>query len=94
MVSLRAGVLAEIPDREIVMGAVTQPWMADAVMRALHPDQFAAFHESGYVKIAWTLRADPIGAAESVARTETRVVTTDLIARPLVRFGVTRVVRF
>ena len=39
------GVLAEIPGREIVMGAVTQPWMADVVFRPLPPGEFAAFHE-------------------------------------------------
>lgn len=75
------GVLAEIPDREIVMGAATRPWMADVVFRPLPPDQFAAFAEPGYVKIAWTLRADPVGADSSIFRTETRVVTTDLAAR-------------
>ncbi len=75
------GVLAEIPGREIVFGAVTQPWMANVVFRPLPADEFGAFHEPGYVKIIWTLRADPIGAAESVARTETRVVTTDPTAR-------------
>jgi len=77
MKALGWSVLAEIPDREIVMGAATQPWMANVVMRALPPDQFVAFHEPGYVKIAWTLRADSIGPAESIARTETRVATTD-----------------
>jgi hypothetical protein len=81
MTALGWGVLAEIPDREIVMGAATQPWMATVVMRALPADQFAAFHEPGYVKIVWTLRADPIGSIESVARTETRVATTDPTAR-------------
>jgi hypothetical protein len=75
------GVLAEIPGREIVMGAVTRPWTADVVFRPLPPDQFAAFAEPDYVKIAWTLRADPIGAAASIFRTETRVVTTDRTAR-------------
>ncbi len=75
------GELAEIPGREIVMGAVTQPWMANVVFRPLPPDEFAAFHEPDYVKIAWTLRADPLGAAESIFRTETRVVTTDSAAR-------------
>jgi hypothetical protein len=65
------GVLAEVPGREIVMGAVTRPWMADVVFRPLSPDQFAAFAEPDYVKIAWTLRADPIGAAASIFRTET-----------------------
>jgi hypothetical protein len=75
------GVLAEIPDREIVMGAVTQPWKADVVFRALPADEFASFHEPGYVKIVWTLRADALGPAESMAITETRVLTTDAFAR-------------
>ena len=75
------GVLAEIPGREIVVGAVTRPWMAQVVFRALPPDEFARFHEPGYVKIVWTLRADPIGADESVFRTETRAAATDPSAR-------------
>jgi hypothetical protein len=79
--SLGWGLLAEVPGREIVMGAVTQPWKADVVFRALPPAEFAAFREPGYVKIAWTLRADPAGPGESWACTETRVATTDPAAR-------------
>ena len=79
--SLGWGVLAEIPGREIVMGAVTQPWMANVVFRALPPDEFAAFHEPDYVKIVWTLRADPLGPAESMFRTETRAVSTHPASR-------------
>ena len=75
------GTLAEVPGREIVMGAVTQPWLADVVFQPLAPDEFIAFHQPGYVKIVWTLRADPDGAAASIFRTETRVVTTDPSAR-------------
>src|SRR5687767_10493152 len=56
--SLGWGVLEEVPDREIVVGAATKPWEANVTFRALPPDQFAAFSEPGYVKIAWTLRAD------------------------------------
>ena len=67
--------------REIVLGTVTQPWIADVVFRAVSPDAFAAFDEPGYVKIVCTLRADPISAAESVFRTETRVEPTDPTAR-------------
>jgi len=63
------------------MGAVTQPWMANVVFRALPPAEFAAFDEPGYAKIVWTLRADPIAAEESLFRTETRVNTTDPEAR-------------
>jgi hypothetical protein len=74
-------VLAETPGREIVMGAVTQPWKSEVVFRALPPDEFASFDEPGYVKIVWTLRADAIGPADSMAITETRVTTTDAFAR-------------
>jgi hypothetical protein len=81
MRALGWGVLAENPGREIVMGAVTQPWMADVRFQPLPPGEFAAFHEPDYVKIAWTLRADPEGAAASIFRTETRAVATDPAAR-------------
>ena len=74
-------VLAEIPDREVVLGAVTRPWDANPVFRPLSPQEFAGFHEPGYAKIVWTLRADLINVMESVARTETRVATTDQAAR-------------
>ena len=63
------------------MGAVTQPWKANVVFRSLPPHEFAAFHEPDYVKIGWTLRADPIGANTSIFRTETRAVATDSAAR-------------
>ena len=79
--SLGWGVLAEVPEREVVVGAATKPWEADVTFRALPPDEFATFSEPGYVKIAWTLRAEAIGATASVFRTETRAVATDATAR-------------
>jgi hypothetical protein len=75
------GVLAEIPGREIVMGAVTRPWEPNVVFRAVPAADFAAFREPGFVKIAWTLRADPAGPGASVFRTETRATATDAGAR-------------
>ena len=81
MQSLGWCVLAQVPGREVVAGAVTQPWKANVTFRGLSPGAFAAFNEPGYVKIAWTLRADPITATESVFRTETRAVATDASAR-------------
>lgn len=42
---------------------------------------FAAFNEPGYAKIVWTLRVDPTAVSESIARTETRVTTTDALSR-------------
>jgi hypothetical protein len=79
--SLGWGVLADVPGRAVVMGAVTQPWEANVTVRPLPPEDCAAFNEPGYVKIVWTLRADPIDARASVFRTETRVVATDASAR-------------
>ena len=79
--SLGWGMLAEVPGREIVMGAVTKPWEPDVVFRPLPPDAFAAFAEPGYVKIVWTLRAQPVDADHSVFDTETRAVATDGTAR-------------
>jgi hypothetical protein len=79
--SLGWGVLADVPGREIVMGAVTKPWEANVTFRALPPHEFASFTDPGFVKIAWTLRADPLDEERSVFRTETRAVATDAAAR-------------
>lgn len=79
--SLGWGVLAEEPGREIVVGAVTQPWKADVVFRAIPPQEFAAFSERGFVKIAWTLAVDPIGPSRCVFRTETRAIAVDAESR-------------
>jgi hypothetical protein len=75
------GVLADVPGREVVVGAVTKPWEADVTFRALPPDQFAAFAEPGYVQIAWTLRADSDAGGGAIFRTETRARATDAEAR-------------
>ena len=81
MQSLGWGLLAEVPGREVIMGAVTKPWEANVRFRSLPPDQFLAFDEPGYVKIVWTIRADPIGETDSIFRTETRAIATDRTSR-------------
>jgi hypothetical protein len=83
--SLGWGVLAEIPGRRIVLGAVTQPWKGEVVFRAVPPEKFAAFNEPKYVKIIWTLSVEPIGSDACLFHTETRVATTDAEARKLFR---------
>jgi hypothetical protein len=79
-------ILAEEPGREIVMGAVTQPWRATVTFLGFSPQAFTDFREPGYVKIAWTLRADPIDDGATLFRTETRVVATDAQARARFRW--------
>ena len=74
-------VLADVPDREVVVGAVTKPWEPNVTFRSVPADAFAAFAEPDYIKIAWTLRADPAHDGTSVFRTETRAVPTDAASR-------------
>ena len=75
------GKLTYTSGRELVMGAVTQPWIGEVKFRALPPDEFAAFAEPDFVKIAWTLEAEPLGAALTRFRTQTRVEPTGESAR-------------
>lgn len=71
-------VLEETPGREIVVGAVTRPWQANVTFRGIAPDAFRTFNEPDYVKIAWTLRVDPLdNGTRCVFTTETRAVATD-----------------
>lgn len=79
--SLGWGELARQPGRELVMGAVTQPWVADVRFTAVPPDDFLGYAESGRVKIVWTLEAMPIEPTLTLFRTETRVRATDMAAR-------------
>ena len=79
--SIGWGILAEVPDREIVVGAVCRPWQADPQFRAVPPDEFATFDEPGYAKIVWTLSAEPLDSSTSLFRTETLVATTDAESR-------------
>jgi hypothetical protein len=75
------GVLAEVPDREIVVGAYTQPWHEQVTFHPLPPEEFAGFNQPGYVKIAWTLGAEPLGPNRSRLVTRTRAVATDPASR-------------
>ncbi|HSN26850.1 MAG TPA: hypothetical protein VLT45_11205, partial [Kofleriaceae bacterium] len=78
--SLGWGVLSATPG-EIVIGAATKPWQPNPVFRTIAPADFAAFSEPDYVKIVWTLRADPRSDGGSTFRTETRAIATDAGAR-------------
>ncbi len=74
-------VLARTPGRELVAGAVTQPWLADVQFRSVPAERFADFAEPNLVKIVWTLEAEPLGPALTRFGTETRAIATDDAAR-------------
>lgn len=75
------GELKRRPGRELVMGAVTQPWVADVKFTAVPADDFLGYAEPDRVKIVWTLEAVPIEPTLTLFRTETRVRATDRAAR-------------
>jgi len=78
MRSLGWVILAEKPGHEIVVGAVTKPWEPNVTFRSIPADAYASFNEPDYVKIVWTLRADPIDrGARCLFSSETRAVATD-----------------
>jgi len=81
MKSIGWGMLADVPGRQVVMGAVTQPWEANVAFRPLSPTEFVEFDRPGFVKIAWTLRVDRVSESESIFWTETRAMPTDITAR-------------
>jgi hypothetical protein len=75
------GILAERPGRELVVGAVAQPWKPDVRFTPIPPDRFVAFAEPDQVKIVWTLESEPLEPALTLFRTETRAHATDEGAR-------------
>ena len=79
--SLGWGELFRQPGRELVMGAVTKPWLADVQFTAVPAGAFLGYGEHDSVKIVWTIEVVPIEAGLSLLRTETRVRATDLVAR-------------
>ena len=73
--------LAERPGLEYVAGAAARPWLADASFRPIPATDFAAWGEPGFVKIAWSLEAEPLSAETTLFRTQTRAVATDETTR-------------
>lgn len=74
-------VLAEEPGREIVVGAVTQPWAPVVRFRGLPGAEFLSFGEPGFTKIAWNFAVRPEGPGWTRISTETRVAATDPVSQ-------------
>jgi hypothetical protein len=64
--------------REVVVGAIGQVWQLDIpFVHVDGPAAYAAFSESGWVKVAWALRVLPVGDRDSRVEIEVRVDATD-----------------
>ena len=73
--------LDETPGRELVAGAVTQPWAPVVTFTGIPAARFAAIAEPGLVKIVWGFSAEPAGEGRALLATETRVQATDEASR-------------
>lgn len=48
-------VLEEVPNHELVVGAVTQPWKAEVIFQGLSGQEFINFEKPGFAKFAWNI---------------------------------------
>ena len=78
-------ILEEAPGRAIVFGVAAKPWLADAGFRTIPATEFVDFNEPGFAKIVFEISVKPVAGCFSVILTETRVVTTDALARRFFR---------
>ncbi len=69
--------LEEIPNQELVIGAVTQPWAPVVHFQGLPALDFVAFSDPGFAKIVWNIAVRPDERGGTVVSTETRVACTD-----------------
>lgn len=69
----------EQPNRELVVGAITQPWKPVVQFRSLPGPAFVAFAEPDFAKIAWSIAVEPATHGSRVTL-ETRVATTDPVS--------------
>ena len=74
-------IIGEEPEKELVFGAVTQPWRSHPVFRGMPRRDFETFDMPGYAKIAVMFRVNAIDGDRSRAETETRVQITDRRSR-------------
>ena len=73
-------VLGQEARRELVVGAIGQPWRlaGGRGIAVVDGNGFAAFDQAGYAKMAANFRLDPVAGARAVRlSTETRVACTD-----------------
>lgn len=83
-------VLGEVPDRELVVGAVGRFWRlaGGLALDVTGPQEFLAFDRPGYAKVCLNFLVEPRSGARAAGpsgavrlRTETRIYTTDAAAR-------------
>jgi hypothetical protein len=72
-------ILVDDPPYEMAVAAIGKVWRLDIPFTHLaNADEYAAFAESGFIKVAWAVRISPRGERRSHIELELRVVATDV----------------
>lgn len=69
--------LGEVPDRELVFGAVGKAWRPTIEWRWIEPEEFRAFSEPGWAKMAASFVVHPYGQHRTLLTYEARTECTD-----------------
>lgn len=69
--------LHDEPDVGFAVGAIGRVWEPEIPFADVAPADFAAFSEPGWAKVAWSLRAAPLGPHGARVIVEVRVSATD-----------------
>jgi hypothetical protein len=69
--------LVEDPGREMVLGLLWPLGGAGTEIPKVTPQQWTAFAQPGYAKVAWSLAARPYGTERALLTSEARTQTTD-----------------
>lgn len=73
--------LGEDPGRELTVGAIGRVWQLDIPFEHVEgADACVRFARPGWIKVAWSIRLEPLGQAATRLRFELRVDATDEVA--------------
>lgn len=78
-------VLAEVPNKELLLGLVGRFWTISGGVVRLNAEGFYTFGREGYAKAAWNFSLEPRGENVTRLATETRVFCTDDASRRMFR---------
>ncbi len=78
--------LAEVPDRELVLGLVGRFWSLSGELQTINANNFRSFDRKGYAKAVWNFSLEPCGENATRLATETRVICLDAASRRSFKF--------
>lgn len=65
--------LAQIKNREFLLGIVGKFWRPTGFLQRLSPEEFLAFEKDGYAKAVWEFHLNALGPKSTYLSTETRI---------------------